>query len=270
VNHSFVVHTSPPPPPPPLLPHPHIGHAVLSLPCPISHVFCFAGLPLLFSSASASVFIAEPSPPPPHAAAAAASRPTLHVPRALCPQLRISSVSCGLSHCLMVAHGGQLWGMGSNRFGQLGLGHCNHAPQPTPVARVSRCAAAACGAAFSLVVCSDGAVHSCGSNENMQLGRHVTPPPPPSPPPLAAAAAARAASPAYDFIFRPLSIALGPGGSWGRGGEEGAGEGARAVPPPQVRCPAARFMLCPATARISTTSAFLAGFVIRGHCRRRI
>jgi hypothetical protein len=124
--------------------------------------------------------------------------------------------------------------MGSNRYGQLGLGHCRDASTPCPVAALSQCSATACGASFSIVICGDGVVQSCGSNELMQLGRQV-----PSAEPDGCKAAAAAA--AFDCHFRPLCIALGPGGSWGlqaagqSHGEAVGGAGrARQVQPPQA------------------------------------
>lgn len=121
--------------------------------------------------------------------------------------------------------------MGSNRYGQLGLGHCRDASAPCPVDALASCSAVACGASFSLAICRDGVLQSCGNNEHMQLGRQVLSAP------LDRHKGGAAA--AFDCNFHPLSIALGPGGSWssvaGQEQEQGGSVHPREVQPPQVQ-----------------------------------
>jgi hypothetical protein len=166
------------------------------------------------------------------------------IARPLCPHLRISSLSCGLAHCLLLEDSGQLWGLGSNHFGQLGLGHCIDTSLPVPVGGFSSCSSVACGAAFSLVVCNGGVVFSCGSNEHLQLGRQVIDA-------SAGGGADNAPIPSIQFepTFRPLSIALGPGGSW-----TGARESACSVRAPQV-CSLVQLVLL-SVARVSISTFF--------------
>ena len=86
--------------------------------------------------------------------------------------VRVTSVSAGANHTMVVSECGGVWTCGRGRHGQLGHGHFHDSG---PLQRVQaladrRLVAAAAGGTHSLVWSADGAVYSWGSNYNGQTG----------------------------------------------------------------------------------------------------
>lgn len=89
------------------------------------------------------------------------------------------AVACGRSHTVVVAENGDVYGFGSNKFGQLGCGAVKQQKKKgdseddrlTPVkALVTNGAAVSCGADFTAVLTRDGEVFTFGMPQYGQLG----------------------------------------------------------------------------------------------------
>lgn len=81
----------------------------------------------------------------------------------------IHSVSAGKGHSLFIQDNGELWGMGSNVYGQLGPGDTHHLYEPVRI-QPSGCIMAAGGSLHSLFIKEDGSLWRMGKNEEGQLG----------------------------------------------------------------------------------------------------
>ena len=106
--------------------------------------------------------------------------------------LPVAFIGCGLDHTLFVAKGGQeVFGCGSNKDGQLGMGriaHPNHSAQcdtvidmiaePTRVRLLCNLSLSmlACGDSHTLALTETGGVMCCGANQSGQLGLGHTQP----------------------------------------------------------------------------------------------
>jgi len=84
-------------------------------------------------------------------------------------KVQIKQVSCMNQHTLVVTTSGDLYGCGSNDFGQLGLGDTNIRTSfvKVPISGVSKCAT---GWKHSLVLLTNGDVYATGLNLEGQLG----------------------------------------------------------------------------------------------------
>ena len=85
---------------------------------------------------------------------------------------KVQSVSCGWNHTLIVCNNGQLYGCGSNQYGQIGVGdHLNETKQfcliSIPNEKATVCAA---GLRHSLIITDFGRVWAFGANKSGQLG----------------------------------------------------------------------------------------------------
>lgn len=83
---------------------------------------------------------------------------------------RISAISAGGMHSLFLCAGGTVLACGSNRFGQLGLGHWEGSPSPAPMCGISDAVSVCAGAEHSLVVLGDGSLHAVGRGAIGALG----------------------------------------------------------------------------------------------------
>jgi alpha-tubulin suppressor-like RCC1 family protein len=81
------------------------------------------------------------------------------------------SVESAVEHTLGLAADGSLWAWGDNSAGQLGLGHTDAAPAPTPVASLSPgFLSVSAGEGISAVVRADGTLWTWGEGGEGQLG----------------------------------------------------------------------------------------------------
>ena len=91
--------------------------------------------------------------------------------------LRVSQVSCGRSHTAFCCDAGELFSMGLNLYGQLGIGSLTSQSSPRRVPHVGGAAAfVSCGELHTLVLRSDGKALSCGFNDAGRLGRTLDSP----------------------------------------------------------------------------------------------
>lgn len=83
-------------------------------------------------------------------------------------ELKYTSISCGIYHCLALKSDGTVYGWGFGGFGQLAsltdTAEFKQIPELKDVVQV------ACGQSHSLVLLKDGTVYSFGSNDKGQLG----------------------------------------------------------------------------------------------------
>lgn len=86
--------------------------------------------------------------------------------------IKIKKVSCGNAHTLLLSETGDLYGMGSNEYGALGLPEKTSYPTPTLIEtcidsnsskkELENVIDIACGARHSVVSCNDGYVYATG------------------------------------------------------------------------------------------------------------
>ncbi|NCC50106.1 MAG: hypothetical protein EOM20_02710 [Spartobacteria bacterium] len=81
-------------------------------------------------------------------------------------------VASGMDHTLFLTAGGEVYGTGDNRYGQLGLGAVDEVLYPTLITMPNNLKAKdiACGHHHSLVLAENGAVYAFGLNTKGQLG----------------------------------------------------------------------------------------------------
>jgi len=82
---------------------------------------------------------------------------------------KVTAVSCGTHHALFLASDSTVWGLGSNRQGQLGLGDVNAVKQPTPIPDLNNIKGVYCGMIFSYCIAECGMIYSAGWNLSGQL-----------------------------------------------------------------------------------------------------
>ncbi|GIQ89425.1 hypothetical protein KIPB_011890, partial [Kipferlia bialata] len=84
----------------------------------------------------------------------------------------------GHAHSAVLTNEGTLYAMGSNTYGQLGLGTVDEEETPSPVGMAyfngKRIISIACGYSHTLVVDEDNTVWAFGANESYQLGQGDT------------------------------------------------------------------------------------------------
>lgn len=93
-------------------------------------------------------------------------------PRLLSSVPPVATVSCGFAHTVLVTKDGGVLAMGSNVFGQLGVGHREDTFEPLPVVGLGdhQVAVAAAGFAHTVLCTATGNVLTCGSGSNGKLG----------------------------------------------------------------------------------------------------
>ena len=83
---------------------------------------------------------------------------------------KVSAISAGVAFSLFLSQTGDVYSVGANSFGQLGLGDNVNREFPTKIPTVSDAIAIAAGNEFSLILLSNGNVLSFGNNGSGQLG----------------------------------------------------------------------------------------------------
>lgn len=100
------------------------------------------------------------------------------------PLESVTDFACGDTHSIFVTHGGRrLYGAGSNKYMQLGLGeefsgeyndNAYYAPIRIPFSEKIAIKSVACGDDFSLFLTPDGILYGCGAHESNQRGDTLT------------------------------------------------------------------------------------------------
>ena len=78
--------------------------------------------------------------------------------------------ACGYAHTITLSNDGTVHSFGSNREGELGLGHNNNASLATPIPNLPKINLVSCGGYFTVCVDYEGFVWSFGENHAGQLG----------------------------------------------------------------------------------------------------
>ena len=81
----------------------------------------------------------------------------------------ITTVSCGINHTVFVAEDTSVWGIGSNKQGQLGFGYRETVKEMQQIPDVNA-RAVYCGHTFTYLLSDNGTVHCAGWNICGQLG----------------------------------------------------------------------------------------------------
>ncbi len=82
----------------------------------------------------------------------------------------VEGIACGESHTIFKNYKGQVYGMGSNDYGQLGIGSRLNTKSPQKIWGLEKVKQIAAGREFSAAVLATGAVLTWGQNESGQLG----------------------------------------------------------------------------------------------------
>ena len=77
---------------------------------------------------------------------------------------------CGYDHTITLSDDGTVYSFGSNKEGELGLGHNNEVSLPTPIPNLFQINIISCGEYFSVCVDHEGFIWSFGRNNYGQLG----------------------------------------------------------------------------------------------------
>ena len=93
-------------------------------------------------------------------------------PRLLSTVPPVHTVSCGFAHTVVVTVSGTVFTMGSNQFGQLGLGHRDDMFEPGQVPELEgwKVVTAAAGFSHTALWTSSGVAFTFGSGSNGKLG----------------------------------------------------------------------------------------------------
>jgi alpha-tubulin suppressor-like RCC1 family protein len=95
---------------------------------------------------------------------------TKFVPMSASLQAKTVKIACGDYFTMVLTGDGQLYSVGANKYGQLGLGHKTDTEVLQLVPFKLRIKDVACGHGFVLIVDEHGYVHACGRNHRGQLG----------------------------------------------------------------------------------------------------
>ena len=105
----------------------------------------------------------------------------VNVPKSLSFDILIGEIACGAQHTLLLSRRGELFSIGSNEHGQLGLNDqsLEFSTAPLLVQEVQNLASCnirqvACGAYHSSLVTMDGKMYAWGSNQRGQCGLPVS------------------------------------------------------------------------------------------------
>jgi E3 ubiquitin-protein ligase MYCBP2 len=177
-----------------------------------------------FASAAAAAVSAASNLPAAAAAAAAAAASSSDLEKesggklaslpparlTLPPGVKITQLSAGLHHTLLMSLDGDVYAFGSNTHGQLGL--CDLIPRgcPSLIVLPSKAVAIAAGSYHSVVLTEEGQIFTFGSYQKGQLGRE-----PPQQASEAAAASAEEIA-ARELWFALPGIIPNVGSNWGR------------------------------------------------------
>jgi alpha-tubulin suppressor-like RCC1 family protein len=82
----------------------------------------------------------------------------------------IVDVTAGGDHSLLLSARGQVYALGANNWGQLGLGDLHRRTYPTRIEELPEIRAMSAGRDHSLLLSVDGRVFAFGSNQNGQIG----------------------------------------------------------------------------------------------------
>lgn len=84
----------------------------------------------------------------------------------------ISQVACGRQHMLFLTKGGQVYAVGNNRYGQLGLGDDEYKPTPKKISQLAeeKVIQVSCGDDYTALVTDRGYLYVFGRNNIGQLG----------------------------------------------------------------------------------------------------
>jgi alpha-tubulin suppressor-like RCC1 family protein len=82
----------------------------------------------------------------------------------------IKQISASGHHTLVLTKEGQVYSVGNNESGQLGLGHCNYIDKFTLISGLKNIVQISAGDNHSLLLTQNGEIYSCGSNFGGQLG----------------------------------------------------------------------------------------------------
>lgn len=85
-------------------------------------------------------------------------------------EIPIESVSCGESHSLLLSIEKNVYGMGSNQNGQLGLGRLNSTSEITQISNLNEIRIISCGDKHSIAIHCDGSLYVTGSDYFNQIG----------------------------------------------------------------------------------------------------
>jgi alpha-tubulin suppressor-like RCC1 family protein len=85
----------------------------------------------------------------------------------------VVALACGSQHAMWIKSDGSLWGVGLNRYGELGDGTTNSTSTPIEVVS-SNVVAIACGGNFTLFIKADGSLWGMGVNDTGEMGDGTT------------------------------------------------------------------------------------------------
>lgn len=84
--------------------------------------------------------------------------------------VKISQISCGESHTLMLSNDFTVYSYGKNTFGELGIGNTTEKKLPQELSYLGPIHAISCIGNFSLFLTAQSTVFACGDNSSGQLG----------------------------------------------------------------------------------------------------
>ena len=82
----------------------------------------------------------------------------------------MATCSTGFWHSVCLADDGVIHAFGDNSYGQLGLGHEENVPIPSPILNLPKIKMVSCGSCFTVCVDEEGSMWSFGENNFGQLG----------------------------------------------------------------------------------------------------
>lgn len=83
---------------------------------------------------------------------------------------KVSDISCGYWHSVVVKSNGSIWGWGANWYDQIGVEGKDLSERPMPVFTLPGAIAISCGSNHTICLEKDGSVLGWGNNNNGQLG----------------------------------------------------------------------------------------------------
>ena len=86
------------------------------------------------------------------------------------PGVRIKQVSCGVYHTAFITDIGNIYTLGNNGNGQLGLGHHPSTSIPIQIPGFNNVLQVSCGDTHTAFITEEGTIYTFGSNDSGQLG----------------------------------------------------------------------------------------------------